>query len=357
MPPKTALLTTFTERDWVESQAELAAAQQAVAAAPAGIARQAPFDRALASERRCTEIIHDWLARSLDMDRVGEPRLLLSLDVDGVLEDWSEGFTCTSVTGAAALRLLQLGQVAVLLNTAHSRQAVHQRARQFHLFGGVAAFGASTLDALFDREERLISERGATQLARLRAALRADATVVLDSAHDCSVRVSRIIDGKPCPITGGDARRLLDRLEISELAFWVAPHYTDFVDGSIDKGIGIERLRQSFALSSVPLAAMGDGVCDVPMLKMARFAFIPAATLPSYTPPKRQRLWRSHFLGAQALWEAACHLVPSAGLQHQVMESVQQLQIPGWFPESLRQLPSTNRGLFPRLAAALGPRG
>jgi 3-deoxy-D-manno-octulosonate 8-phosphate phosphatase KdsC-like HAD superfamily phosphatase len=357
MPPETALLTTFTERDWVDAQAELVAAQQAVAAAPAGIARQAPFDRALASERRCTEIIHDWLACSLDMDRVGEPRLLLSLDVDGVLEDWSEGFTSTGVTGAAALRLLQLGQVAVFLNTAHSRQAVRQRARQFHLFGGVAAFGASTLDALFDREEHLMSEGGARQLARLRSALRGDPSVVLDSAHDDSVRASRIVDGKPRPFTGGDARRLLDRLEISELAFWVAPHYTDFVDGSIDKGIGIERLRQSFALSSIPLAAMGDGVCDVPMLKMARFAFIPAATLPSYTPPKRQRLWRSRFLGAQALWEAACHLVPSAGLQRQVMESAQQLQIPAWFPESLRQLPSTNRGLFPRIAAALGPRG
>src|SRR6266550_8775610 len=356
MPPEIALQTTFTEQDWVGAHAELAAAQKAVAAAPAGIARQAPFDRALASERRCTEIIHDWLACSFDMDRVGQPRLLLSLDVDGVLEDWSEGFTSTSVTGAAALRLLQLGQVAVFLNTAHSRQAVRQRAQQFHLFGGVAAFGASTLDALFDREEHLMSERGAHQLARLRTSLRADPSVVLDSAHDDSVRASRIVDGKPRPFTGGDARRILDRLEISEVAFWVAPHYTDFVDGSIDKGIGIESLRQSFALSSIPLAAMGDGVCDVPMLKMARFAFIPAATLPSYTPPKRQKLWRSRFLGAQALWEAACHLVPSAGLQRQVMDSVQQLQIPSWFPEALRQPPSTNRGLFPRIAAALGPR-
>src|SRR5436853_5263063 len=119
MPPKTPLLTTFTERDWVEAQAELAASQLAVAAAPAGIARQAPFDRALASERRCTEIIHDWLAHSFEMDRVDQPRMLLSLDVDGVLEDWSDGFTSTGVTGAAALRLLQLGQVAVFLNTAH----------------------------------------------------------------------------------------------------------------------------------------------------------------------------------------------------------------------------------------------
>ena len=286
MPPETAVLTAFGEQDWVEAQTELADARHALAAAPAGIARQAPFDRSLDAGRRCTEIIHGWLADKLEFDRVGEPRLLLSLDVDGVLEEWSEGFSSTTVTGAAALRLLQLGQVAVFLNTAHNRQAVEQRARQFQLFGGVAAFGATTVDAIFDQEERLISDLGARQLGRLRAALRADPTVVLDSAHDCSVRASRIIDGKPRPITFVDARKLLDRLQIPELTFWVAPHYTDFVDRSIDKGMGIERLRGTFRLSSVPLAAMGDGSCDVPMLKLARFAFIPAATLPSYTAPR-----------------------------------------------------------------------
>jgi hypothetical protein len=357
MPPEAAQLAALTEQDWVTAQTELTAARHGLAIAPAGIARQMPFDRALAAERRCTEIIHDWLARSLELDRVGQPRMVFSLDVDGVLEDWSEGFTATTIAGAAALRLLQLGQVAVLLNTAHNRDAVEQRARQFHLFGGVAAFGATTLDALFDREERLISNRGERQLARLRAALRADPTAVLDSAHDCSVRASRILDGRPRPITGGDARELLDRLEAQDLTFWVAPHYTDFVDRSIDKGMGIDRLRNTFALSSIPLAAMGDGACDVPMLKIAQFAFIPAATLPTYTPSKRQRLYRSRFLGAQALWEAACQLVPSAGPQRQVLESVQRLEIPAWFPQSLRQLPSTTRGLFPRLAAALGPRG
>jgi len=249
MPPEAAVLTTFSQQEWVEAQTELTEARQALAAAPAGIARQAPFDRGLEAGRRCTEIIHGWLADKLDFDRVGEPRLLLSLDVDGVLEEWSEGFSSTTVTGAAALRLLQLGQVAVFLNTAHNRQAVEQRARQFQLFGGVAAFGATTVDAIFDQEELLISDLGARQLSRLRAALRADPTVVLDTAHDCSVRASRIVDGKPRPITFGDARKLLDRLAIPELTFWVAPHYTDFVDRSIDKGMGIERLRQNFRLS------------------------------------------------------------------------------------------------------------
>src|ERR1700730_13187009 len=313
------------ESDWAQAQAGLGAAQHDLACSPAGIARQAPFDRAVSAGQSCTEVIHQWLAETFKLDRVTQPRMVLSLDLDGVLEDWMEGFSASSVTGAAALRLLQLGGIAVLLNTAHSRQAVEQRARQFHLFGGVAAFGGDTLDAVFDREERLLSGRAEAQLRRRCSALRADPTIVLDSAHDCSVRASRIVDGKPRPITGSDARRLLDQLQIYELTFWVAPNYTDFVDRSIDKGMGIDRLRKSLALSSLPLAAMGDGACDIPMLKMARFAFVPAATLPAYAAPKRQRLYRSHFLGAQALWEAACQLVPNPSLQRQVRAVTDQL--------------------------------
>src|SRR5438876_6131744 len=72
-------------RDWIEAQAELGAARRTLAAAPAGIARQAPFDRVVTAGQRCTEVIHEWLASSFELDRVAQPRMLLSLDVDGVL--------------------------------------------------------------------------------------------------------------------------------------------------------------------------------------------------------------------------------------------------------------------------------
>src|ERR1700682_570678 len=155
MPVKAAHPAQVSQ--WGQALAGLDAAPRAVASAPAGIARQAPFDLAVSAGQRCTEVIHQWLAENFKLERVNEPRMVLSLDVDGVLEDWMDGFTASSVTGAAALRLLQLGKVAVLLNTAHSRKAVEQRARQLHLFGGVAAFGGETLDSIFDREERLLS--------------------------------------------------------------------------------------------------------------------------------------------------------------------------------------------------------
>src|SRR5207237_8881909 len=113
MPLKTAQPTQLSQ--WVQAKTGLEAAQRALASAPAGIARQLPFDLAVSAGQRCTEVIHQWLAETFKLDRVDQPRMVLSLDVDGVLEDWMDGFTASSVAGAAALRLLQLGNIAVLL--------------------------------------------------------------------------------------------------------------------------------------------------------------------------------------------------------------------------------------------------
>src|SRR5438132_12301970 len=128
---------------------EIDVERRALATAAPGIARHAPFTRLLAAQRRSTRLAHAWLADALELARVSDPRLVLSLDVDGVLEDESAGFSATSIAGAAALKLLQLGRVAVLLNTARSLEAVQDRVEQLQLLGGVAEFGAATLDAVF----------------------------------------------------------------------------------------------------------------------------------------------------------------------------------------------------------------
>src|SRR5438876_7999947 len=117
-----------------------------------------------------------------------------------------------------------------------------------------------------------------------------------------------------------------------------------------------DRLRKTLGSSSLPLAALGDGACDIPMLKMAQFAFVPAATLPAYAAAKRQRLYRSRFLGAHALWEAACQLVADPTIQRQVLAITDELSVPDWMPETLRTLPITSRGLLPRLATVLSNR-
>jgi len=63
----------------------------------------------------------------------------------------------------------------------------------------------------------------------------------------------------------------------------------------------LHTLSRELGLNRLPLAAMGDAGCDLPMLKVAEFAFLPAATLPSYVAPRGQRLMRSRYLGGQSL--------------------------------------------------------
>lgn len=356
MPPETLIVASVAQDTWDAAQTELGEARRALQTAQTGIARQVPFERLLAAERGCTDLLHGWLASALEFELVETPRLVLSLDVDGVLEDDSQGFSSTNLAGAAALRLLGLGGVAVLLNTARSLREVQSRVDHFKLLGGISGFGASVWDGVYCREYCLLSDAGAAQIDRLRATCRQDAASLIDTAYVCSLRVSQMRDGRRRPVIGEDARRLLDRGGLSDLTFWVAPRHTDFVDRNVDKGKGIERLTRELGLGRLPLAAMGDGACDLPMLKMAGSAFLPAATLPSYLAPRRQRLMRSRHLGGQALWDAACQLVPSSTLQRRVLSRLEELQLPDWMPESFRTPPPVNRGLFPRLATALTAR-
>ena len=287
------------------------------------------------------------------MERVETPRVVLSLDVDGVLEDETVGFSATGISGAAALKLLQLGGVAVLLNTARSIEEARARCEIFQLLGAVGGFGGILWDGVFDREEILTSRGAQAQLTTLRSALRSDPDIVVDTAHHIGLRVSRIVDGEPGPIVGADALQLINRYALDHLTFWVAPRHTDFVDRNVDKAAGLERLRGLLGIRSLPLAAMGDAECDVPMLRLAQYAFVPAATLPSYRPTPRQRLVRATNLGDASVWEAACQLVPDQALQRQVLSRAETVKPPAWLPSELHRVSADSSGLFPRIAAAI----
>jgi haloacid dehalogenase-like hydrolase len=335
---------------WRAAQEALKAARTQLAQAAPGITRQPAFDRLLQAQRWCTGVIHRWLAEKMALDYVQNPCIVLSLDVDGILES-EEEFSSTTLVGASALRLLQLGGVSVVLNTARSLVEVHERVDQFRLLGGVAEMGAATWNGMQQQEENLLNDRATAALTRLRAALRSDPSVVLDCCRTQSVRASRIRDGRPAAISGADARRLLDENRLDDLTFWVASTHTDFVDRSVDKGTGIIHLQRELGLTSFPVAAMGDAMCDLPMLRLARSAFLPAATLPSYVAGRHQRLVRSRLIGDRALWDAACHLVPIPSLHRLVTEQAAALRLPEWVPVASSPTPSTS--LLTRFAAAL----
>ena len=142
---------SLTREEWTRIDDDLEAAARELALAPSGIFRQPLHDRFLAAERRATDFVNAWLGAQFPLERVQNPKLVFSLDVDGVLEDESLGFSATGVSGVAALRLLQLGGVAVLLNTARSIDEARTRCETFQLLGAVCAFGGVLWDGVFDR--------------------------------------------------------------------------------------------------------------------------------------------------------------------------------------------------------------
>jgi 3-deoxy-D-manno-octulosonate 8-phosphate phosphatase KdsC-like HAD superfamily phosphatase len=336
---------TTAAKAWEAAQSQLHLGHERLGELIDGHSGQLAHQALLESERHCTELAHSWLASALELQRVSSPIQVLSLDVDGVLEDESAGYSSTGLTGVAALKLMQLGGIAVLLNTARNLGAVEDRVEQFKLLGGVASFGTATWDGVFGRRRNLMSELAAAELDRLRGDLKARDGFVVDSCNGQSLRVSQVVDGLLRPIVGTNARNLLDELSLTTISYWVGPRYTYFVDSSVDKAVGINSLCEDLGLTTLPVAAMGDSACDVPMLRLAKLAFVPAATLPSYVPYRNQRLFRSRHLGQQALWESACRLVPNSALQRQVLLMVSGLELPTWLPRVL-VAPPTMGGRF-----------
>ena len=346
MAPETPVLN----RTWKAAAAELHSARARLAAAESATARQEACDLLLDAERACTSLVHSKLAATLELEPVRQPRLVLALDVDGVLEDEQDGFSSTTLAGAAAVKLLQLGGVAVLLCTARGLSEVKSRVAEFHLLGGVSGFGSQTWDAVFERDATLVSARGEEQLQQLRQVAGAHPELVIHSGHDSCVRLSRVVQGRLAPLKTGDARDLLDSFRLEHLTFWTARRYTDFVDRAVGKGDGIQRLRESLGLGSLQLAAMGDSSCDLPMLRIAGHALIPPGALRGYSAREGQRVSQTRSEGSNAVWEAARQLVPSTALQRHALLLARPNRLPAWMPVGRVDPPRPGRGLLNRLS-------
>ena len=328
---------------WRAIEHEIGDARQALIASPPGIARHLPFNRLLGAQRRCRQLTHHWLANALHVEAVADPRLVLSLDVDELVQLEGGMSFAVGLTGAAALRLLQLGHVAVLPNTARSLTDVKDLVAQFVLPGGMAALGTAVWDGIRRREKDLTTETAMAQLGHLRVHLRAEPDILQDETDRHAVGASRLVDGYVAPISGQFARGFLERCGLGELGYWVGPTETHFVDRRVDKADALATLQRELALDRLPLAAMGSASNDVRLLRTAALAFLPAATVPSYRPPRRQRLVRSRHVGDASLWEVACWLVPNPDLQAQVLDAIQRGDVPAGLPTTLRGRPETGR--------------
>ena len=95
--------TPVFNRTWKAAAAGLHYARKRLAEAESTDARQEACDLLLEAERACTALVHGQLAATLELEPVRQPKLVLALDVDGVLEDEQDGFSSTTLAGAAGV--------------------------------------------------------------------------------------------------------------------------------------------------------------------------------------------------------------------------------------------------------------
>ncbi len=240
---------------------------------------------------------------------------ICALDVDGVLETAPYGFPQLTASSALALRALILHGFRPVLATGRSLDDVRERCESYRLAGGTAEYGAVIYDHLTGSVEELLSEADCRNLDRLRTALSGIKGVFVDSNFRFAVRAYR-------KDAGGDHRGLSPddsslALELShlDLAMRVIPghHQTDFMVASIDKGTGLRRLlekmdKQTSAKTTDLAFAVGDTLSDLPMLSLAKKAYIPRHADPAISQDFIQRMAGSYQSGlAQAVQSILGH--------------------------------------------------
>jgi hydroxymethylpyrimidine pyrophosphatase-like HAD family hydrolase len=202
---------------------------------------------------------------------------LCAVDLDGVLEGGTFGFSVVTPTAAAALRALACHGFRPVPVTGRCLDEVRERCESFGLPGGVAEYGAVAYDHATGRVEQLVTPEDLELLDRLRALLRAAPDVRVDDDHRFSVRVSR--PDRPGPAPAPSLESALTALGADRARLRVIPGrgQTDVIAAATDKGTGLQALASLLggATAADVHLAVGDAAPDLPMLALARHAYAP----------------------------------------------------------------------------------
>jgi hydroxymethylpyrimidine pyrophosphatase-like HAD family hydrolase len=278
------LVLATTQIDFLQ---EALAVQRGRSADPAGL-RPAADEVAAAADRgrrAMARFEQRYLAR-LFLNDIAETAdgPLCALDIDGVLETVTIGYSSSTPLGVLSLRALLRHGYRPVLATGRSLDEVRDRCFAYGLEGGVAEYGAVAYDHRRDRVIELLTEEQRRKLDGLRAALRQIENVQIDDGHQRAVRAST---GDP----GGRRRHLPARLAdevvaaqdlTGDVRVVHGDAQTDFVVKGVDKGRGLRVLLDALGGTGAggeakPLAlAVGDTESDLPMLAQARMTAAPA---------------------------------------------------------------------------------
>jgi hydroxymethylpyrimidine pyrophosphatase-like HAD family hydrolase len=239
----------------------------------------------LALSRACARASQRYFAESffVGVASAAEGRLC-ALDLDGVLETESLGFSSLTACSAMSLRALLIHGFRPLLVTGRSVPEVRERCSAFGLAGGVAEYGSAFYDHSGGTVCSLVATSHRTELTRLREAFRAVEGIRVDDNYQHSVRVFR---------SGPGGVRLAPTLDVingmltelglrNEVTVHAGDGQVDLVAAGVDKATGLTALLLHLGLvvsatGPRPLAlAVGDGLADIPMFELAELAAAPA---------------------------------------------------------------------------------
>jgi hydroxymethylpyrimidine pyrophosphatase-like HAD family hydrolase len=200
-----------------------------------------------------------------------------AIDIDGVLETGRLGYSGVTPLGALSLRSLIAHGYSPVLVTGRCAGDVRDRCRAFGLTGGVAEYGAALYIASGDRVVDLRGPADRRDLDGLRSALESIESVYVARRYRYAVRASLLTDGGPRPLPEDVVRVQLAALGLSgRVRVNQGWRQTDFIVSGVDKGSGVRALLHEIGAREHRVAfAAGDGVEDVPVLKLADLAVGP----------------------------------------------------------------------------------
>jgi hydroxymethylpyrimidine pyrophosphatase-like HAD family hydrolase/hypoxanthine phosphoribosyltransferase len=201
---------------------------------------------------------------------------LFFLDLDGVL-DWNHlGFPHTTHSGVRAISVLKRAGYSIVPNTARGAGDIDRYCEAYGFPGGVAELGSVFVDYVRGVRVPLISPESADQLERIRNAAMKEPGLFVDTGYTHSVRVYRYkAGGSTLGLHPREAEALLSKCRSSHIRFLTTASDTIFLQEGIDKGTGLEAVKEYLGLGSAPVIAMGDSQQDCAMLQKADIAYAP----------------------------------------------------------------------------------
>jgi hydroxymethylpyrimidine pyrophosphatase-like HAD family hydrolase len=206
---------------------------------------------------------------------------LCAIDLDGVLESTPLGISATNLDGARCLRALHKHGYRPVIATGRSLAEVRERCVDYRAAGGVAEYGAAIYVTAKDAAHELLTADERRSLDSVRSTLEGAPGVVLDRSYQLAVRAYRLDQhGRRRALSEDQVQGTLAAATDRRIRSIQGQAQTDFMVQQVTKATGLKALAEQLGVRVThrpPLVmAVGDTASDLPMLRLATYAFAPS---------------------------------------------------------------------------------